>query len=167
MVRGSHQERYQSAAEVLEDLQQIDHNDPPPRKNDPTVPDHDVLKSAPPKKSLLLWIAIGLVGFGAIFASILAFSNKPQYVAYDNADYGIELERPKNWSLQEEDDLLEPGVILLSPQENNQDNFREKVKISIENLSKPLSLKEYTQQASTEIKNPILLLNNPKEHYFC
>ena len=86
------------------------------------------------------WITLGLgatiLGIGAVFlASETIFMEK--YVSYENSNYGIKLDRPKNWSIQEEDDFLSPGIIFFSPEENNTDNFREKVKVSVENLSTP------------------------------
>lgn len=91
----------------------------------------------------------------ALVAIFLAFKSdifKPKYVAYENSDYGIELEYPKNWSMQKEEDFLKPGVVFLSPPENDADDFQEKVKVVIENLPQPLSLKEYTEQAIKQIE---------------
>jgi eukaryotic-like serine/threonine-protein kinase len=154
MVRGHHKERYQTAAQVIEDLEQIHVKER--GGDDSTVTD-----------SVLPWIVLGLfISLSAIFAGILFLSNKPQYAAYDNSDYAIELERPENWSIQEEDDLFEPGFILLAPDENNQDNFRERVKVYIENLSKPLSINEYTEQALREIKKSNTIIEQPQDISF-
>ena len=94
-------------------------------------------------------------------ASKYIFTEK--YVSYENSNYGIKLERPKSWSIQQEDDFLKTGIILFSSEENNADNFREKVKVSVENLATPLSLKEYTEQAVKEIERSNLIIEPPKD----
>jgi eukaryotic-like serine/threonine-protein kinase len=109
------------------------------------------------------------VGLGTIIvatAGILYLSNTEKYVAYENSDYGIKLERPENWSIQEENDFLYSGVILIAPQENSEDNFREEVKILVENLAKPLSLDEYTDQAVREIKSSNTIIEQPQNITF-
>jgi eukaryotic-like serine/threonine-protein kinase len=133
---------------------------------DLTVPDLKTRQPQKIKNPFLPWIAVGLVSLGTIFAGILFLSNKPQYVAYNNSDYDFELERPENWSIYEENGLLESGVILLAPEENNQDDFRERVKVSVENLSKPLSINEYTEQAFKEIKNFNTIIEPPQDISF-
>ena len=76
---------------------------------------------------------------------------------------GIKLKRTKNWSIQQKDDFLKPGIILFSSEENNADNFREQVKVSVENLSTPLSLEEYTEQAVKEIEHYNSIIESPKD----
>lgn len=55
---------------------------------------------------------------------------------------------------------------MLAPDENNQDNFRERVKVYIENLSKPLSINEYTEQALREIKKSNTIIEQPQDISF-
>lgn len=163
MVRGHHQKRYKSAAQVIKDLEQIHLKK---RRVDPTVLNPS-RKLKEINNSLFPWIVFGLfISLGAIFAVIFALVNQHRYVTYDNPNYGIELERPKNWSIQEEDDLFEPGFMLLAPEENNQDNFRERVKVSVENLSKPLSTNEYAEKTLREIKKSNTIIEQPQDITF-
>ena len=169
MVRGQYKERYQSAAEVLKDLNQIHHNTVPfpetVRDGDPTVTDLSTSKS---KKPLLPRLVIGLstlaVAIGALF--LANTEETEEYVVYENAEYGIELERPKTWSIKEEWMTLQPGVTFLSPLENNTDNFQENITVSLENLVRPLSLNEYTEQAAVQIEGSNTIVEQPTETTF-
>lgn len=101
----------------------------------------------------------------ALVTIFLAFKTdifKPKYVDYENSDYGLELEYPKNWSIQEEGDFLKPGIVFLSPPENDTDDFQEKVTVAIENLPQPLSLKEYTEQVIKQIEDSNEIIEQPK-----
>ena len=124
MVRSNHQERYQSVPEVLKDLDRIDltisrNLTPFPeeieRPGDKTVPDIITPKS---KKSLLPWLIAGLGAVTLAIAGSLFIGNSEKYADYTNAEYGIDLERPENWSVQESWMSLQPGVTFLSPLAN-------------------------------------------------
>ncbi len=103
---------------------------------------------------------------GVIVTYIIQEELLKRYVSYEKPRYGIQLEYPQKWSIQENLDTLEPEVKFLSPQENNTDNFQEKVKISVENLSKPLSINEYTEQAFREIKKSNTIIEQPEDITF-
>ena len=167
MVCCNYQERYQSVVEVLKDLKKLETNSLEIEKSDnPSVSDLNTQQTN--KKSnnqhflrTTLGLGATIIGIAAIFlVSENIFTEK--YVSYENSNYGIKVERPQNWSIQEEDDFVNPGIIFLSPEENNADNFREKVKFSVEQLSTPLSLNEYTEQAVREIKSPNSIIKQPK-----
>ena len=159
MVRSNHQERYQSVPEVLKDLDRIDltisrNLTPFPeeieRPGDKTVPD---IITPKPKKSLLPWLIAGLGAVTLAIAGSLFIGNSEKYADYTNAEYGIDLERPENWSVQESWMSLQPGVTFLSPLANQKDNFQEQVTVSVEELAQALTLDEYTAQATTQIEN--------------
>ena len=164
MVRGQHKERYQTAAEVLSDLQQIHLNTVPfpetVREGDPTVVD-----PKPKKRKFLLPLLIA-VGTAIAAAVGIFLGNTEEYVVYENAEHGIELEHPEAWSIKEEWMTLQPGVTFLAPLENNADNFRENITVSIENLTQPLSLNEYTEQALAQIESSNTIVEQPIETTF-
>jgi eukaryotic-like serine/threonine-protein kinase len=166
MVRDYHQERYQSATEVLQDLQQIHLNlEPFEGRGDPIIPDGRIIrpKTTKAKKSLLAWVVVSLGTIAAVTAGILSLGGTERYVAYSDPNYGVELEIPQDWAIQKEDDFLKPGIIFLSSEENNRDKFQERVKIAVENLSIPLSLNEYTQQAIKEIETSNSIIEPPQD----
>ena len=168
MVRCNCRERYQSVDEVLKDLKKLETSSSEIEKSD-NLYVSDLNTQQTKKKSnnqQFLWLTLGLgatiVGIAAIFlVSENIFTEK--YVSYENSDYGIEVEHPQKWSIQEEDDFVNPGIIFLSPEENNADNFQEKVKLSVEKLSTPLSLNEYTEQAVREIESSNSIIEQPKK----
>ncbi|MGK7893960.1 MAG: hypothetical protein AB4372_10140 [Xenococcus sp. (in: cyanobacteria)] len=88
------------------------------------------------------------------------------YTSYENFTYGIVVERPKHWSIQEENSFLNPEIIFLSPKENNTDTFREQVKLYIEKLAIPLSLNEYTELAVQKIVSSNSIIEPPKNISF-
>ena len=167
MVRGQCKKRYQSATEVLNDLDQIHLNTVPfpetVRDDDPTVTNPVASK---PKKSFLPWLVAGLGAIAVVTVATLLIDNTEEYVAYENAEHGIELERPETWSIKEEWMTLQPGVTFLSPLENSTDNFRENITVSLENLARPLSLNEYTEQAAVQIEGSNTIIEQPTETTF-
>ena len=165
MVRCDYKKRYQSSNEVLQDLNNLTTSQATPATTvkpvATTVTEDDTEKTEEKRQNMPF--SRTTLDLGPVIAAIvtalvaifLAFGTdifKRKYVAYENSDYGIELEHPENWSIQEEEDFLKPGIIFLSPQENDADEFQEKVTVSIENLPQPLSLNEYTQQATKQIE---------------
>ena len=167
MVRSSHLERYQSAAEVLHDLNKINLpsiGDLTPfpqtveRRGDKTVPDRRI-SDPKPKKSLLPWLIVGISTLGIAVAGALLIGDKETYTAYTNDERGIALVRPESWQLQEDwNAILEPGVTFLSPLVNQKDSFQERVRISVEELTQPLSLNEYTELATAQIEGANTIL---------
>ena len=115
---------------------------------------------------LFVWITLGL---GTIIAGIFTIFLVPKpslsekYVSYENSDYKIKIERPQKWMIQEEDGPPYPGIIVISPQENNTDNFQEQVKFSVEQLDFPYSLNEYTDETIGEIEKSNSIIEKPKK----
>ena len=173
MVRCNYQQRYQSVVEVLQDLTNLATNQVKSKnyhRNSNRFNPNQSLNHHPKNReksshTLLSWLTVGLggiiVGLGTIFLASETIW-KEKYVSYENSDYGITIDHPQNWSIQEEDGFFNPGIIFFSPQENDKDNFREKVKISVEKLSIHLSLKEYTEQAIKEIERGNSIIEQPQ-----
>ena len=105
---------------------------------------------------------IAILGAGVIRDYI----NRENYLSYENSNYGIQLEYPKKWSVQEKLNTLQPEVKLVSPLENNPDNFQERVTVEIETLSKALSLERYTAQATAQIETANTIIEPAKETNF-
>ncbi|MEM9276221.1 MAG: hypothetical protein AAGA80_25180 [Cyanobacteria bacterium P01_F01_bin.143] len=110
------------------------------------------------------WKTLGLVtvlaGISVFFLASRFFISE-EYVTYKNSEYKVE--HPKKWRILEEDGFPYPGIRVISPQENAEDNFQEQVKFSIEELHTPLSLIEYTEDAVIEIKSFNLIIETPKK----
>ena len=66
-------------------------------------------------------------------------------ITYENED--IKIEYPANWSRENRSNFLNNAVVFISPKENESDEFQERVAVIVEESSRPLSLKEYTNQA--------------------
>ena len=170
LVRGDYKERYQSATEVLNDLHRL-HLDSDlvlvpestEYKGDPTTIEPQA--SAPKTKSLIPWL---LTGLGAITIAIAGIwlSNDTEYVIYENTENGIELKHPETWTIRENWLSLQPEVTFIAPLENDTDDFQENVIVSIEELVKPLSLNEYTEQAIAQIEVANTIIEPVKETTF-
>lgn len=167
MVRGYHKERYQSATEVLNDLNQLRLN-PKASIGSSFKGDLNVFErlTSKPQKSLFPWIvgvlSTVMVGFGGVFL----LGNTEKYVAYENSEYGIKLDRPEKWSIEENWNSLDPQVGFLSALEDNQDEFREHVIVSVESLSSPLTLNEYTKEVTKQIERSNAIFEPVKETTF-
>jgi len=165
MVGGNDRERYQSVEEVLQDLESINFPNSvnltsfPERikeKDDKTIPN-----VIPPRSIELLfpWLIAGISAIGLAIVGSLLIGRSETYTAYSNAEYGINLERPEDWSVQESwNSYPDPGVTFLSPLANQKDSFQERVEISTEKLAEALSLNEYTDLATAQIKNSNTIL---------
>ena len=101
--------------------------------------------------AIISGVFIAAVG-GIIVNYVIQENFLKRYESYENSNYGIKLEHPKKWSIQEKVDSLHPEVNFISPQETDADNFQEKVTVAIENLSQPLSIKEYAAKATAQIE---------------
>ena len=153
MVCERSQDRYQSASEVLAELnrQQNVITLPPPFMLDfPT--EETRIRTQPHKPKIgqiLLWFLLILPFIGTSIALWIGI-NKNMYrkfSVYTNEDYNFVIKYPQDWSARElEDPITGEVVVFSSPLESNSDLFRERVYISIEYLSSELTtLDEYTQ----------------------
>ncbi|MEL6440644.1 MAG: hypothetical protein AAFQ80_15485 [Cyanobacteria bacterium J06621_8] len=178
MVRCDYKKRYQSAAEVLRDLKSLTTNQAKPSttispaksvptevvENNPQQTKEKRKNTSFPRITFDLGTFIAAI-ITAVVTILITFKTdifRKKYVVYENSDYGIKLEHPDNWSTQPKEDFLESSFIFLSPQENDADDFQEKVTVSIERLRQPLSLNEYTEQSSQEIARKNEIIEPPK-----
>jgi serine/threonine-protein kinase len=158
MVRLRFQERYSSAAEALDALQKIiaSTNTDTNNNHKKTVV-FSFLKAKTRKhkisKSLLLntlrgAAVVGLLGF---FLSNIFFREK--FLVYKNPRYGIKIDYPANWKLEEINIFFEKGAVFHSPLQNNSDRFHEKVSVLVKDVpSSSISLAEYTDLSIQDIK---------------
>jgi eukaryotic-like serine/threonine-protein kinase len=145
LVRSNYRDRYTSAAEALDYLDKLE---------TPTIEKPGTSSELPKKTQLpLLKIlgALAIIGLPSIWLFNLITQEK--FVEYQNLNYGIQVDRPEDWKIEEKNDVFEKVVIFKSPLENKNDNFQEKVSISIEDLSsQPKSLAEYSNATIQNLK---------------
>ena len=149
-IRYQHQERYQSASEFLKDVRAIKES------RAITVNFRQLGSYIKLNFAKLATVVAGLLGILIIFALNLFFNwqqtRKLEYTYYEDRDYGIEIAYPTTWQTKTRDDFLISGIILLSPLEDSQDIFQERVSVFVENLVSNTSLSQYTAESIAEIK---------------
>jgi eukaryotic-like serine/threonine-protein kinase len=78
-------------------------------------------------------------------------SPKTEFTSYENNDYGISIQYPKDWQVQNISNPITGDVVeFLSPKENNSDKFQERVVINVEKKAS-FTLNEYTNLAKEDI----------------
>jgi serine/threonine-protein kinase len=156
MTELNFKERYQSAVEVLTELEREENViilpppfivSPPYAETQPTI---IATKQQSSFRRILVWLLLILPFLGALLL-IRAGLEKNMYrdfSLYNNNRYNIEIRYPKNWSIEElEDPITGEVVVFYSPQETETDLFQEKVSITVEELTKDLnSLDEYSEK---------------------
>ena len=153
MVCERSQDRYQSATEVLAELdrQQNVVTFPPPFMLTPHIEETSTRKPAKNLRigQILLWFLLILPFIGASIAVWIGFNKNMyrQFLAYANKDYSFVIKYPENWSARELNDPITGEIVVFSsPREGDSDLFRERVYISVEFLASELTtLDEYTQ----------------------
>lgn len=70
---------------------------------------------------------------------------------YVNQNYGITISYPQEWEKQDNHDVFTKQVVEFISPENNSDSNRDKLIVTVEDLSRPQSLDEYTASAKKEI----------------
>lgn len=159
MVHYRHQERYQSAIEVLTDLEREENVitlpppflvSPPYLPDEQLEPNFQVPKQPRKKKRMILWLVPILPFVGALLIVIIGIhKNRYQgFLPYTNNNYNIEIKYPENWTVQEiEDPITGEIVVFSSPKESESDIFQEKVFITIEKLPEDITnLDEYANR---------------------
>jgi eukaryotic-like serine/threonine-protein kinase len=165
MVRPDYRNRYQSAVEVLQDLQSF------------ALTQIPAYKSTFSKPYALLGTAVCtlLLGFGTV-KLLSASANKPQlppiatatstlataptttdrqnWKSYVDKTAGIQLDYAANWQQQDIHNIVTgEQVMFISPQQDSIDKYRENISIRVENLRETqTTLSSYTQSAIAEIK---------------
>jgi eukaryotic-like serine/threonine-protein kinase len=145
MVKYDFRQRYQSATEVLQDLEK--------------------LTDASSKQKSSLWktlIGLGVVTLvGIVTLGILFVEKDPSLEPYNIESYGISIQRPKTWQPEERPDRITGNVVkFVSPLVNNNDQYLENVNLVIQDLSENRStLEQFTpfrldviKQSSPNIK---------------
>ena len=106
--------------------------------------------------NLVMPIAAGmfalLAGVGWIVYQQRTGEPKIELAQYENSTQGFRVDYPEEWSRQNRDDFFATGVVFFSPLADENDRFKERVSILVENLSNEMTLEEYTQQSLDEIK---------------
>jgi eukaryotic-like serine/threonine-protein kinase len=150
MVRYHFRERYNSAAEALKALEEV---------NSSSTTLIDRITKISSFSDRYLWLKLigitavllvaGAIGYQGI-TSILTPDIK--LAAYTDEDFKIKLDYPENWSKQKRDEIFFKGIILI-PDDADSNNARNNLSINIEDLSnKPVSLSQYTEDALNDIK---------------
>lgn len=162
MVENNSLKRYQSPVEVLKDLTQVNIDQltnlykPRPSPEQTTYPQKEAqtLLTESPRKIYPWQVLTGLGMFGAI-AILTGFFLKnfqrSDFVTYENEN--IRVDYPKDWQRENNSNFLNNSVSFISPQESDLDKFQERVTLTVEESSKPLSLTEYTNQAVAQIES--------------
>jgi serine/threonine-protein kinase len=158
MVRYHFRDRYQSAAEVLQALNNL-------RRIRPS----STVVSSPNLLTLMSnWTRdhkIGLLGLGlaAVFGvaglltpeirKMVGLEAADHLASYDNTAQGIKIKYPDNWTKQEESNAITKEVVqFISPKESDADKFQERLIVTVEPTSNK-TLDEYTKLSKQEILN--------------
>jgi len=163
MVEQDYQERYQSAAEILAELEREENVVylPPPFLVSP--PNED-LASVPPvtpprlqKRKLVLW-GLLIIPFVAALITFVMGIYKNMYRGFEqyrNINYQINVKYPKLWSIKQlEDPITGEVVVFSSPKESESDIFREKIFITVQDLPDNINnIDEYAEILTNRIIN--------------
>jgi eukaryotic-like serine/threonine-protein kinase len=156
MVLDNARDRYQSVQQVLDDLINL------PKEIIPEIATETQEKQKSFQKAKILRLSsLGIATIG-IISSLFFWLKSTRYSSYKSSEYGITIEYPKTWTQEEETDFLCSGIIFNSPYEKQSDKFRERVKVCVENLAKPLTLQEYSNRFIAEIKQNNSFIEYPK-----
>ncbi|MEK0181952.1 MAG: serine/threonine protein kinase [Oscillatoriales cyanobacterium] len=132
MVRYHFRDRYQSAAEVLQALNNLRRIRPPDRK--------------------IVFAGLCLATIFCV-AGLLTVILKPadNLATYDNTAQGIKIKYPDNWDKQEESNPITKEVVqFISPKESDADKFQERLIVTVEPTTNK-TLDEYTKLSKQEI----------------
>ncbi len=167
MVKQKWQERYQSAHTILQDLEPIIvalntgiFRPTPPPTPQPVTDDNftpeeeETIQLEKPNRFKLL-AGLSILSAIAIPAWLYVTNSlQKNYITYENEH--IKIDYPQDWSRENTNNFLNNTVIFTSPKENESDKFQERLAVIVEESPKPISLKQYTEQAVSQIEN----LNN-------
>ena len=169
MVRDRPEKRYQSATEVLEELdfnQPVVTLPPPVFTNFSPPPSNLNLKDKSKKFQLkkkktqsrqkMLWLLLALPFIVALIIILIGINRNSykDFVTYKNSNYQFEIKYPEDWVQRDLDDPITGEIVVFSSGlETAVDPFSEKVYIAVEYLSsEPITLEEYTQEVFKRIR---------------
>ncbi len=167
-------DRYQSATEVLKDLEQEENVVVFPPPFDDEIPEADDILAVPPNPrkqkvrknhqfnffNLKFWSILVIVLVITILLTVIIVNNANKYrdfSEYNNERYKISLKYPKDWSIEElEDPITGEIAVLLAPAENGFDLFQEKIYVSVDELPAEInSLDLYSQIMLKKIQSQL------------
>ena len=174
MTRDRPQDRYQSAEEVLQALEQEENVVvfPPPFEEE-IAEEKDLFKTSKnhiPQQiqkfskynfvNFKAWRVLTIPILVILFLAAIVFNNFNKYrgfVEYQNEQYDISLKYPEDWSLEELDDPITGDIAVLSaPAEDGFDLFQEKIYLSIDELPEEVnSLDLYSQTMFKKIQSQL------------
>ncbi len=161
MVRYDFRQRYRSAVEVLQDLNQETFSVSFPqnqKKELSNVPNTIISQTRHSARLQKFLIGAGIVALLAtLISALLPFASRKKIVLnreYDNGADALKIKYPDNWTREDiENAITQEVVTFISPKQNDPNKLRENVTIRVENLVQPLTLEEYTNLLIKEIKN--------------
>ncbi|MFN6561130.1 MAG: protein kinase domain-containing protein [Nostoc sp. ChiSLP01] len=137
MVKYDFRQRYQSATEVLQALQQL------------KIANH-------PQKSFLrkTVIGLGIASAATFIAFLFIFIPRNHLENYNNAVYGIAIKYPANWEYTGTPDRITGNVVkFISPKESATDTYLENVNLIIQDLPEERrELEQFTKFYLDEIQ---------------
>jgi eukaryotic-like serine/threonine-protein kinase len=173
MVHQNWQLRYQSADDILEVLSLVilkktTNIEQPeivkkPNLSPPTI--QDISSSSNKSNKFKKFTRLGILSAIAIAVCLYISSLQTEkYLTYENKY--IKIDYPVGWLRESNSSFFDTSVVFIvftSPKENESDKFQERVAIIVEESSQPLSLKQYSQQAVSQIENlSNFILSPPK-----
>ena len=146
MVKYNFPERYPSAVEAKEALQEII-----------KVPPTDILDTPQPPNPGFFGVKriVAATALLLTFGSSYYYFNKLQepsvlLLTYENIDYGIEVDYPDNWVWEKIEDPF-GTVVIFYPGNSKEKTIPVQVTIEVENIKSNISLDEYTTSAISKI----------------
>ena len=104
------------------------------------------------------WFVIAILLAVAAIALNWEISDRPQLTEYRNENYGISLEYPEDWTIEElEDPITGEIAVIVSPLENASDSFQEKIYLSVDNYA--ADREEYSRYLLDRIRDNDNVMN--------
>ncbi|MBH8562340.1 protein kinase [Nostoc sp. CENA67] len=145
MVRYDFRQRYQTAELALQALEKL-----------PKTRIYQINKPPVSLSTKKIFIAAGItaVAFTAIVLLSHLRSSTPNFLNYENSNYGIKIKYPEDWARQDiPNPITQELVTFLSPKQSDTDQFQEQLTISVEDFSNTLD--ESKNLFIQEIKNTV------------
>lgn len=103
------------------------------------------------KKIIKISVMAGL-GTLILGAAIAFFIRSSQYGTFQDDTYKLSIKYPKNWTVRK--NYGGTSVVIVAPQDNSLDSFRENLNIAVEDLPPDIkTLKMFTMQARTQLES--------------